>query len=920
MRKMPLLATLGVAVACGCGGGGGGSNPPAPLPLTPPFVAQPLVANAGEDQELAQQSTDQTITLDGGKSFFRATDTTTRAPADVSWSQVSGPVSVTIPGGTAPQVTVPAGAGSLGTFVFRVTVTDTDAGGTTLTDTDDVTLRVKPFIVSPIADRIHIGFSRAGMTAIATPITATTTGTGATGQITFQWTGFDPEPFFKNVTGDASAVIQFESPQLAEVQGLSDGPAILGLWLHSGGYHRFTVTATDGAGARDSEDVIVSFAVPTSGLATVPVNVPVFLNGGLSTADRAWQIVDPPAASIPAAFFLDNARANGTTPAANFTTPVGDQVIWFLPVNEGVYTIIVTRTPPVTPPALPVATSFVYEITAIGTPTATVPTPGFVGDGLRAQLAANPDLGNCGGCHAGQLAFLRDKVTPWLGTLHAMQAELVFDPTNATVQARQKLTDLAPELSRATTGFFLPKPGTSPAANYTARNAGFDDVATGQGVPHVGLDFATLQTRFPETARLTQNQCETCHGPGGLHIGDSEFTSITFNVDACARCHDHEPAQWYRSTHQSVIASPTTRTTCVRCHTAVAAADPVSVAFRYPAPAPSIAVPNEEGRRSTATCATCHEPHDRTFPFQLRVHGDIPLPNGVVIQAGDAGMCVHCHNSRRSFESAIQSRNDPHPALQGDMLAGTNGSEIAGFTYVSSPHAIPTRFVDRNGTPGRLCITCHMAQAPSPGDPRHDFVGEHTFRLRAGGGAAEGRVNEPCTQCHGIAIFDRNRIPGAVYEEFLFNARGDWDGDGVTEFVQDEVAGLMKQLGGTNTSNPLSVDNPFGLASESVDQTALLPRMAKKANPLANGFGVASGAIKLLKQLPASTSSNRLDVPTGPDGDLFFQAAWNYYYVLDDGSYGIHNTGYTVGLLQASIIKLREALGDPPFPGVPYQP
>jgi hypothetical protein len=83
--------------------------------------------------------------------------------------------------------------------------------------------------------------------------------------------------------------------------------------------------------------------------------------------------------------------------------------------------------------------------------------------------------------------------------------------------------------------------------------------------------------------------------------------------------------------------------------------------------------------------------------------------------------------------------------------------------------------------------------------------------------------------------------------------RDDYDGDGVIEGVQTEVKGLLNKL------------------------ALLLPPV-----------GVAKDIIAIDKNW------------TRPQ----LKAGYNYLFVLEDGSYGVHNRAYAVGLLKASIADL----------------
>jgi hypothetical protein len=105
-----------------------------------------------------------------------------------------------------------------------------------------------------------------------------------------------------------------------------------------------------------------------------------------------------------------------------------------------------------------------------------------------------------------------------------------------------------------------------------------------------------------------------------------------------------------------------------------------------------------------------------------------------------------------------------------------------------------------------------------------------------------------CVQCHG------------KIEDFDF-VRQDYDGDGVIEGVQTEVQHLLDKL---STLLPPNMTNPPG------------------------GY-IPDGLVK-------TSLSVKTNWPT-----KFLQAAWNWQFVNVEGSKGIHNTPYAVGLLKASI-------------------
>jgi hypothetical protein len=188
------------------------------------------------------------------------------------------------------------------------------------------------------------------------------------------------------------------------------------------------------------------------------------------------------------------------------------------------------------------------------------------------------------------------------------------------------------------------------------------------------------------------------------------------------------------------------------------------------------------------------------------------------------------------------------------------------------------------------------------------LAGGHTFAVRD---AASGSLLDPCSSCHPISVVSSTARYGTAAEEFVIDARGDWDGQGGAGTVQEEVVGLLQLLGGAAAPAP---DAPFGIVSEPTATTSLLMRLAQKIDPSATGVRNSHGRLWIV------TGVGETAIPATADGDVLFYALYNYYFSLYDGSMGLHNTGYTVGLLQSSVIEIGRSLGDPAFPGAPYLP
>jgi hypothetical protein len=141
------------------------------------------------------------------------------------------------------------------------------------------------------------------------------------------------------------------------------------------------------------------------------------------------------------------------------------------------------------------------------------------------------------------------------------------------------------------------------------------------------------------------------------------------------------------------------------------------------------------------------------------------------------------------------------------------------------------------------CVACHL-QEVAPSAPGFGNVGGHTFRPGWDGGNTD-----PADDVHLVSLC--SDCHGDI-ESFDFK-RADYDGDGVVQGVQTEVKRLLDRL---------------GLLLPPVGQTTVT--------------------------INSSYTKQQL------------RAAYNYQFVVEDGSYGVHNLSYAVGLLKASIADLTD--------------
>jgi hypothetical protein len=485
---------------------------------------------------------------------------------------------------------------------------------------------------------------------------------------------------------------------------------------------------------------------------------------------------------------------------------------------------------------------------------ATITTASYGVTNVTQNLTAGIYMGvnTCALCHSGGVVAT-NQFEPWSHTLHAHMFSTNIDGHTTGYNANC--------ISCHTVGY---------DANPLAANGGFDDVAAQLGwtFPPVltNGNWASMQTNYSSLATLANIQCENCHGPGSEHaygLGDTNRITVSFSPGTCAQCHDApsyytKHQEWNNSVHAVAItsASGPGDEACVRCHTSPGFADYTK------------GINPPDSHYEAIDCAGCHEPHDATNPHQLRMPTTITLSQGTTVtNAGLGGFCMNCHQSRTgSYTNSLQrypvglptwaggSSFGPHNGPVADMLMGVNGYTY-GKVIPSSEH--------RNAV-GDTCVTCHM-QTVASGDPAFTHAGGHTFsmtyKVAIGGVTNTVDKTDVCWQCHGpITTFDL--------------AREDYNGDGVIEGVQTEVQHLIDKL------------------------STLLPNSTYQSN----GNYVADGVVK-------TSISVKTNWP-----QKFLRAGWNWQFVNNESSKGVHNASYAVGLLKAS---MGDLTGDANNDGLP---
>ena len=387
----------------------------------------------------------------------------------------------------------------------------------------------------------------------------------------------------------------------------------------------------------------------------------------------------------------------------------------------------------------------------------------------------------------------------------------------------------------------------------TAVNDGFDDVQA-----EVGWTFPTalqagnwdsLKAKYPQLAHRANVQCESCHGPGSLHKGDKTSIAMSLDEAVCGYCHEEAPynrqnTQWKESSHAVGIDFASTRQECARCHSGwgfIRRIDPIPNDQR-----PSLGF-------QQISCAVCHDQHRATLPNQVRSLDDVTLGDSVtVVNYGGMGkVCMQCHISRRDAvdytdnPANLSSNFGPHYSNQADMLDGSNAIEY-GIPIASSGH---------KSAVADACVTCHMQATPAVGQPGRDRVGEHTFEMHWDGDTPDDPADDiehvaVCQSCHG---------PLNSFDDIM--AKADFDEDGSIEGTRDEIAGLIEKL-----DRLLPPRTSTTVIKQTFDWT--LPGLT-----------------------PAEVARRK----------AYTKAWFNWRFVEEDGSFGVHNATYAITLLRRSI-------------------
>lgn len=808
-----------------------------------------------------------------------------------------------------------AGFGAAGALAIALTACGGGGGGSDTTTPPGGGSTVPPPATGPIkvtlaADGDEIGFGN----TVAVHATGTSP-SGAT--LTYTWGGV--------ATPTTSKDASVKTPALATVLAGTAAPAsdpggyygtlkqedrfgILPINPDNRGLVTATVVASDGTNTATASITVFAAGIST-GLKNVPVGVPVYLNSGHADPS-AWTLAGFPTGSKAALM-------NASTRNASFVPDVAGKYT----VQEGGKSMDV------------------YAGTWQGAISGGT-------ENAKGLPSVKPDS-TCMLCHSVP-TFAPDMFTPWAQTPHA-----TFFATGVN-----GLT------SNGATCVGCHTVGSDPAA--LAKNNGFDDVAAANGwlypIKKIGNWLGMwADPKAAQVARMTNIQCENCHGP---NVGDSHTTTKTvgltglrtsLDASVCASCHasgtgHHNYSEWqqidpdtgYGHSHSATGNSSFTGSgSCARCHTAegfLIYLNQLTSGTIGSLPATAMTTKVTADTAHAVTCAACHDPHDASVSgvrfdnpakpgvpssTQLRVFNDTKLlPSGFSVSGfGGGALCVVCHNSRNGAQTGSTTAtylhedgetynggnptgwSAPHQAAQGDVFAGRNA-------YFLGAGALPQ--LSKHANVQESCVGCHMTLNPQTHlSHGSTATSKHVFYIRD---QDKGKV---CANCH-----------GATDGEALVKSTE----DGLTALGAKMANSMKAKLDAATTAAPVYFKNVYLIGSDgkivlnsakaevqanfvydasnkyaSVANTEVHGQIGHTytlTNPITVTVGGVSYTVKSFEVGIGSIFSNSAMTTNvyALSGNMV-RASWNYYLIEGDQSKGIHNPSFAANVIKASLAK-----------------
>jgi hypothetical protein len=351
-------------------------------------------------------------------------------------------------------------------------------------------------------------------------------------------------------------------------------------------------------------------------------------------------------------------------------------------------------------------------------------------------------------------------------------------------------------------------------------------------------DSSIFKALSPSMLAVANIGCESCHGPGGDHYGQIANIGKSLDAGVCNQCHDAPKGHRIGS----YWAASKHGTLPEGSHTSQNGCYPCHSGAAFVKFVNNRTTPDYEGAadgNQPISCSVCHDPHGSSNPNELRTVSFDSTLNGYKPTPSDGGKGQLCMNCHRSRYS-VKARVTNTPPYYGFVNRyGPHYSPQADMFYGTMGYEYGDPLLAGLRSHSGVEDACVTCHMQERVNGS-SVQSNHEFTMKDSTGDFVGA----CQKCHGlITSFDDIK---AAY---------DYDGNGKVEGVETEVAGLMARL------------------------KAKLP------------IDVVTGE-------PTTDIKDSLLVKNHPE---YVRGIWNYYFVKNDLSGGMHNARYAVALLQKAL-------------------
>jgi len=416
---------------------------------------------------------------------------------------------------------------------------------------------------------------------------------------------------------------------------------------------------------------------------------------------------------------------------------------------------------------------------------------------------------------------------------------------------------------------------------------------------------------YPDVAKLTNVQCESCHGPNNSEVHKTLKKTgaperISLNSEVCGQCHDDsiEPSyrQWHESNHSNFNLAIEVGTVekrgesagnCGRCHTGQGFVAWIARGNHSTALTGNDTVSTKEylaARGMTAdkvqpvTCAVCHDPHNPGNSFRSKTD-KVPVrgsnnarmhPAEFKGETGGRGaLCIVCHStSSGPHNDSSNSRMNvvmvPH-ATQADVMFGQNVFFASVGKYKSHSRIEDT------------CIWCHVKTVPKFSERGYPRGGvNHTFKSSA----------KQCTVCH-KEIKGNKEIKVAELMDAI-----DEKLEGLKKQIEDAIRNEFTARSDLRLEKSVSGSANHSLRAADIREIFLI----NLDGEVGIEVGLQDGGIIKAPVSHISLGNDPL-LSTG-NGQVIAKASWNYFFLKNDNSRGAHNPQFFTEVLNSTRTKV----------------